>query len=119
MGSNITDHNAKIIQEFMDENDLYLLNDGTGTRITFNGIQTPLDLTFVSSNLSKISRWNVQDNTLGSDHSLIKIQLYQNRKINKNHNSISNSWNYKKAKWSLFSQNLQTLQYNRNYGNGN
>ena len=44
----------------MDDNDLYLLNDGTGTHISYCGNQTPLDLTFVSNNLANISNWNVK-----------------------------------------------------------
>ena len=78
---NAIDYKGKIIQELIYEQDLYLLNNGTGTRITYSGIQTPFDLTFVSHNLTNISNWNLRNETLGSDHFLIEIQLYQNRKI--------------------------------------
>ena len=78
-GSDKTDLNGKIIQELMDDNDLYLLNDGSGTRITYNGNITPLDLTFVSNGLSHISNWSIQDDTLGSDHFMINIELYQKK----------------------------------------
>ena len=44
-GSNTTDLNGRLIQELLDENNLRLLNDGSGTNITFSGKQTPLDLT--------------------------------------------------------------------------
>ena len=111
-GSNITDSNGKIIQELMDENNLYILNDGTGTHITHNGNQTPLDLTFISSNLANIANWNLYNDTLGSDHFPVKIELYQNRNIIENNNK-SNAWNYKKANWNLFSENLETVQNNR------
>ena len=115
-GSNAIDYNGKIIQELIDEHDLYLLNNGTGTHITYSGIQTPLYLTFVSYNLANISNWNVPNETLGSDHFLIEIQIYQNRKIFKE-NMKSNSWHYKKAKWSLFQESLENLQNNRNVNN--
>ena len=78
---------------------------------TYSGNQTHLDLTFVSSYLSNISNWNVQNDTLGSDHFLIKIELYQIKKFNKD-TTKTNSWNYKKAKWNLFRENLETLQGN-------
>ena len=55
--SNKTDYNGKNIQELLDEHNLYILNDGTGTHITYSGNITPIDLTFVSSNLSNISSW--------------------------------------------------------------
>ena len=81
--------------------------------ITFSGNQKPLDLTFVSNSLSHISSWNVENDTLGSDHFLIRIELYQQRKVNEV-NSKCNLWNYKKAKWNLFRENLETLSNNRN-----
>ena len=85
-----------------------------GTHITQNGNKTPLDLTFVSNNLSNILNWNVQNDTLGSDHFIIKIELYQSNKIFRGNIKI-NSWNYKKAKWSLFSNDLEIVQNNRNF----
>ena len=84
----------------MDENNLYLLNDGIGTHITHNGNQTLLDLTFISSNLANVANWNLQNDTLDSDHFLVKIELYQSRNITKNKNK-SNAWNYKKANWNF------------------
>ena len=116
-GSITTDHNGKILEELMDDNDLYLLNDGTGTHISYCGNQTPLDLTFVSNNLANISNWNVQKDSLGSDHFLVKIELYQSNKIIKDNTWNNNSWNYKKAKWTLFSNNLENIQNNRNFVN--
>ena len=113
-GSNTTDLNGRLIQELLDENDLHLLNDVSGTHITFSGNQTPFDLTFVSNSLSHISNWNVENDTLGSDHFLIRIELYQKRKVNEV-NSKCNLWNYKKAKWNLFRENLETLSNNRNH----
>ena len=112
-GSDSTDFNGKVIQELLDENDLYLLNDGTGTHISYNGITTPLDLSFVSNNLANISNWIIQDNSLGSDHLLIKIELYQNGKIIEDVTN-NNSWNYRKANWYLFRNNLETVQNNIN-----
>ena len=81
--------------------------------LPYSGNQTHLDLTFVSNNLSNISNWNVQNDTFGSNHFLIKIELYQIRKFNKD-TTKTNCWNYKKAKWNLFRENLDTLQSNIN-----
>ena len=113
-GSDKTDSNGKILQELMEENNLYLLNDGSGTHINYNGNVTPLDLTFVSNSLSHISKWNVENNSLGSDHFIICIKLYQQRNVNEN-NSKCLLWNFKKAKWDLFIKNLEATQNNRNY----
>ena len=77
----------------MDDNDLYLiLNDGTGTRISFCRNQTPLDITFVSNKLANISNWN---DSLGGDQLLIKIRLYQSNKIIGDNTWKNNSWKKK------------------------
>ena len=55
-GSNGTDANGSVIEEFIDYHNLVCINSGEGTR--YNSIQnteSPLDLTFVSSALAGIS----------------------------------------------------------------
>ena len=107
--NNTTDLNGRLIQELLDKNDLHLLNDGSGRHITFSGNQTTLDLTFVSDGLSHISSWNVENDTLGSDHVLIRIELYQKRKVNEV-NSKCNLWNYKKQSGIFLEKILKPFQ---------
>ena len=106
-GSNNTNTNGKIIQELVEENDLFMFNDGTGTHIAQNGNKTCIDLTFSSIRFSDIGNWIVQEDTLGSDHQIIELHLFQiNKNIEKNDCRM---WNYKKAKWTLFQENLDKL----------
>ena len=102
------------MQELIDEHDLYSIMEQV---LTLPIVEFKLHLILLLFyNLANISNCNVRNETLGSDHFLIEIQLYQNRKIIKD-NMKSNSWHYKKAKWSLFKESLEALQNNRNINN--
>lgn len=58
-GSNRTDTKGRMLLDFIENENLVLLNDGSGTRINPNGLLSPLDLTFVSPILSAASEWTV------------------------------------------------------------
>jgi hypothetical protein len=107
-GSHTKDRNGKCLQEIMENNNLIVLNDGKGTHITNIGKLSNIDLTFTTDKISSGTTWNVTENTLGSDHYIIEIQLY-----NINHDIIKTNnykWNYRKAKWNLFQENVENLQ---------
>ncbi|CAC5405317.1 unnamed protein product [Mytilus coruscus] len=67
-GSSTTDSNGNIIEKVIDQNNLIILNDGTGTFQTVTGNRTQIDLTLVSASLANDSQWSVLDDKLGSDH---------------------------------------------------
>ena len=75
-GSEKADPNGKIIETVIDKYNSVLINDGSGTRIdTHTGKISHLDLSIVSPSLASISSWNVEDNTLGSDHFLVSLKF--------------------------------------------
>ncbi|WP_179116292.1 endonuclease/exonuclease/phosphatase family protein, partial [Solemya velum gill symbiont] len=67
-GSSHTDIKGRILLDFIEDENLVILNDGSGTRICQNGVLSPLDLTFVSPALSANSQWSVLPDECGSDH---------------------------------------------------
>lgn len=68
-GSSKTDAKGKILESFLDDSDMVLLNDGSGTRVCNNGTLSPLDLTIVDSRIAAKCSWSVfYDSTFGSDH---------------------------------------------------
>ena len=83
-------------------NDIFLLNDGSGTRVNpINFQNSCLDLNFTSVNIIHKFKWQVDtSSTCGSSHypiQLSSILVIDN--INVNHYF---SWNFKKAKWKQF-----------------
>ena len=59
---------GEILEGFLVKYDFTCLNDGSPKFVGPKGVLTPLDLTFVSSNISHNFSWNVHDDTLSSDH---------------------------------------------------
>ena len=65
-GSKITDRNGECIEGFIDEFDIVVLNDGTGTCINpSTGRMSPLDLTLISSSEAARCDRKVHDDNLG------------------------------------------------------
>jgi len=100
-GGNITDKLGDTLEKFIDDNNLILLNDRTGTHIKPNGDTTAIDLTIASPNLSMKCNWSVESTSLGSDHYPILINL--------NEPPITSSYNthryiYKRANWQDFKE---------------
>ena len=75
-GSENTDKNGRLVEEFLLERNLVLLNDGEGTRIDpHSGKRSCLDLTLISPNLAAKSSWEATTQNLGSDHFVINILI--------------------------------------------
>lgn len=101
--------NSKRFQENIVDSEMCLLNDGSITRIPDVSTHRPsaIDLSLVSPDLAVNTLWYVCEDTLGSDHLPIIIQL--DEKIDYI-NSITEEkvpkFNYKFAKWDIFQFNL-------------
>ncbi|CAC5409664.1 unnamed protein product [Mytilus coruscus] len=100
MGSSTTDSNGNIIEKVIDQNNMIILNDGTGTFQTVTGNRTQIDLTLVSASLANDSQWSVLDDQLGSDHFPVLTVL--NAKLVKNKVCTPQRWIYDKADWHRF-----------------
>lgn len=108
-----TDLRGSQIFDAMLDNRVITLNDGRSTRVKLvnNQLQqsTP-DITLVSSDLALIFDWNILNETLGSDHMMIKITT----SFNTLPENILRR-NFRKADWVSYSTLLETLftQYDR------
>ena len=67
-GSQSTDARGRLIDMFIDEEDLVCINNKCGTRINNNGTLSHLDLALISSSLSAKVTFHVSQDSLGSDH---------------------------------------------------
>lgn len=100
-GSAHLDAKGKVIDSLLEDTDLVLLNDGSGTRINRSGELSPLDLTLVSFELAAKCTWQVLGDSLGSDHLPVLVSFFDSP-IHID-NSSGPRWNFKKADWKLFS----------------
>lgn len=105
--SNKTDQRGTQIFDTLVDKMFITLNDGSPTRIsTFNGTlrQSSPDISIVSSDLALQFYWRTLNETLGSDHIMIKMST------NINSQPILNTRrNLKKADWSSYRDLLSTL----------
>ena len=99
--------------QFIEDNELILLNNGTGTRLNPETNQlTALDLTLTTRDVSRNCHWYVHQNCLGSDHYPIIS------KFNYQHKSVLQSqlprWKLNSANWVLFRKLTSNLQLDYN-----
>lgn len=101
-GSNKTDVNGQLIEEFIDDNDLVCINNGEGMRYnSLRNKETALDLTFVSTIIAGISTWSViKHTTIGSDHYPIVTTV--GAKICYEKEKRSPRWKLEKVNWEVF-----------------
>lgn len=121
-GGTIKDTEGKALDELIDNNNLCILNDKSGTYITNSGNTTAIDLTLISRNLAIKSTWSILDNTMGSDHYPITTIVNENfPQLPKSEPMYIN----KKADWEKFAiesnktfENLQPstnlIEYHKN-----
>lgn len=99
-----------IIEQFIDEHALSLLNDGTHTRIDpFSGKSSALDLSLSSHNLSPQLSWSVHGDCCGSDHLPIAISLNHALPVT----SIRPRWLYESADWPNYQLDIIDSLKNR------
>lgn len=102
-GSRKTDLAGTIIESFIDDADLVVLNNGKATRVNMGNLSySVLDLTLVTASLSAKCDWDVyQEDTLGSDHFPVYTQIHFNplRTIS----SRVPRWKFRSANWNEFS----------------
>ncbi|KAF0709694.1 putative RNA-directed DNA polymerase [Aphis craccivora] len=98
-----TDHRGQLIEEFLEDEALILLNNNEPTRHNVsNGNLSAIDLSITNTNSSTLFDWQVLTAYSDSDHWPIGIQ-YHNHVNPKKH---STKWNIKNANWELFSEKI-------------
>lgn len=90
------------------ESSLVLLNDGSYTRIPErpNDSCTAIDLSLISASLAHQCQWSIQDDSLGSDHLPIIIDIFTDD-LEYIEKDLENGFNTDKADWTLFKSILQ------------
>ena len=108
-GSVNTDSNGRVMEEFIQHNDLVLLNDGSPTRLDpHTGKFSALDLTMVSKGLASYANWQVTEDSFGSDHSVISFN-FQLGPVVKNiyhQNKHPVKLSFKDANWELYRKEI-------------
>ena len=98
----------RFVENIMDSS-LYLLNDGSVTRVPDISSHRPtaIDLSLLSPMLAASSTWETFSDTLGSDHVPIKITLNEKRDTYSSVNDKIPKYNYKNADWNKFESILR------------
>jgi len=101
-GSDHTDNNGEVVEEFIEERSLYCLNDGRGTRVdVIRNSVSCLDLTLV--NMSNICEWDIKNDTnIGSDHFPIICSMDFDMYIQEGY--VIERWCFPKANWEKFKE---------------
>lgn len=95
--------------QFIEDDGLCLLNDGTPTFVHGSGTMTCLDLSIATPNVATHCVWQVVlDQTLGSDHRIVDI-TYKGQ-VKRGEVSGKPKWIISKADWKSFK--LNCLQWN-------
>ena len=112
-GSCKTDNNGTLLQDFMENNDLVLLNDGSPTRYDVaRNIYSAIDLSIVTSSIANKCHWQVLPDKFDSDHFLISIELVvnnNNNKYNINTRNVFASPAYHRADWEVYKEVTKRL----------
>lgn len=118
-GSRKTDTKGRILMEFIEEENLVLLNDGSGTRIGQNAVLSPLDLTFISPTICANSEWSVATDACGSDHFPTITKFHALASLPPNEQT--DRWCTRRADWSTYSdlcsENFNMSLYDDNIEN--
>nr|CAI5836564.1 unnamed protein product [Callosobruchus analis] len=101
-GSYKQNHNGVSLVEALNSADLVLLNDGSPTRFQNNENNSVVDLTFASPDIANIIEWRTHDDTLGSDHYPILLEIKLQSASNGHVITPKNKWNTDKANWNLY-----------------
>ena len=107
--------NNRLVENIVDSN-LYLLNDGSITRIPDISSQraTAIDLSLISPDLVLSASWETIKDTLGSDHLPIVVSLKKESFNNDIEEDIIPKYNYKKADWNKFQNFLDIQDFDKN-----
>jgi Endonuclease-reverse transcriptase len=103
-GCNDLDNKGKLIEDFIANNNLFLLNGKTETYIhPATGSKSAIDLSITTSNIGTDFSWSIHDDLCGSDHFPLIVQgsiPVPTRHVAR--------WKLRKADWDMFREECQT-----------
>ena len=101
-GSQESDRRGRLVSEWVESNELVVLNSGEPTHMAPSGSFTHIDLTIATANIASLFEWFPQSELYNSNHFPINIK-----------SNISNPtvisiprWNTNKANWTGFQDSL-------------
>ncbi|GAB0087203.1 hypothetical protein DMENIID0001_014850 [Sergentomyia squamirostris] len=101
---------GNIIEDWVNDEDLVIVNDGSHTRIACPPRDSSaLDLSIVSRDLSVFCLWSLYNNTLGSDHYPIIIEVTPPYPINNEETqtiNVEEEINVSRINWRSFQETL-------------
>lgn len=105
-GSKKQNNKGKIVEEFIDNEQLVILNQG-GQPYTFSGPrgENNIDITTATQDISPdIANWKVIEGEIASDHRMIYFEIGKGEKFNE----LKTKKRYitRKANWDMFSEEL-------------
>lgn len=113
--SHKTDNRGSQIYNSILQSNFIILNNGNATRLQLvdNVLrESSPDLTLISTDISLSFDWSVTNETLGSDHLMIKL----NTALHFNLSTVKKR-NFRKANWDGYTANLESLFSNFIYTN--
>ena len=101
---NYTCQRGKIIEQWIDDNQLLVLNDGEPTRHCLaRNIYSAIDLSLITKDLVNDAHFYIHDDSWGSDHFPIFTTFASNINSQTESNKpIKPAWNFDKANWNQF-----------------
>lgn len=103
-GSERLDDRGRAIEEFLSNSNLIVLNSGAHTRVDpHDGGTSAIDLSIVSGSLVRRLRWEILDDSHGSDHLSIVIRDTERRTKPE---FKRQRWKYDCADWAKFGEGL-------------
>lgn len=107
------DNRGHIVQQFIDQNNMVLLNTGKFTRMPTVAGQRPsvIDLSICDPEIGHLLDWDTAEDTYTSDHYVIIIDLF----VKSNSDSTRKRLNVNKTDWSIFRKeaNLSGINFDQ------
>ncbi len=104
-GSPIRDVRGKLVEKFLEDNNLSCLNSGEGTRFNERGPLSHLDIVISNSNMGVNISCEVGKDRMGSDH--YPLILEYETSVNKIELGLNSRYCYKRANWLKFKNCLE------------
>ena len=99
-----SDNRGDIIEQFLDNHQLVLLNKGDNTHFSLtHNSESAIDLSICSPQICSLFDWSVDSDIYHSDHYPIKIHTTFNSDNDATPGSIPR-WNFRKADWTKFQE---------------
>ena len=109
-GCDTTGTRGHLLQSFISDEALCVLNTGQHTHLTMPSGQTSaLDLSLASPQLAQVFTWSVHDDPLGSDHFPVWLQYAADPALG----NRPQRWNVRRADWSEFQASVEAAVLSR------